>query len=101
MNVSIDGGAQLTGWNMSAGLRGENMKIFSREGHLAVPWAPLPAPPTDTEPGLSWYSANFTTPDGIGPNASGLFLNATGLTRGQLYLNGEQLGRVHAPGGLT
>jgi hypothetical protein len=100
----------LNNWNMSAGLAGETMQIYSEVQHTSVAWTPWVAPTNkqEMEPGLRWYSANFSTPPGLlgrrldGANdgsagtaraSSGLFLNCTGLSRGQLYLNGEQLGR--------
>jgi hypothetical protein len=97
-NVTVDSGSVLSGWNMSSGLMGEVLKVYSRLGHSLVPWAPWVPPGTgqaEVEPALTWYTTSFSTPQqGIRANESGLFLNASGLSRGQLYLNGEQLGRV-------
>lgn len=96
LNATLDGDSILTGWNSSAGLMGEALRVYSRAGRDTVAWTPLiPWAQGKRGPALSWYSTTFDTPDDIGANASGLFLNATGgLQRGQVYLNGEQLGRV-------
>lgn len=40
----------------------------------------------------AWWRASFTLSDGSVPNAP-LFFDATGLTKGQVYVNGRHLGR--------
>jgi hypothetical protein len=104
------GGQDITtpvgGWNMTVGLAGEALAVFTPTGAVNVSWTPsgggnnAPARLAGV-----WYRANFTVPDavlaqlssaGLPPGAevtASLNVDITGFGRGHLYLNGIDLGR--------
>jgi len=74
-------------WNMRPYLVGETLQVFTKNGASKVPWS------TDWKSGgpVTWYQAEFNKPT----LAAGeqLLLDVTGMQRGKLYLNGNNLGR--------
>jgi hypothetical protein len=94
------GGVDITStaeWAHVVGTVGELRRVYAPDGGGA-PWAPL-TPPAAGAPPLSWLRANFTAPpETLAPppgveSAAVLNLDATGLSRGRLFVNGADLGR--------
>jgi hypothetical protein len=95
------GGVDITAaavWTHVAGSVGELKQVFTAAGGASVPWAPL-APAPVALPPLSWLRAAFTAPAAVLAPPAGvevsatLSLDATGLSRGRLFVNGVDLGR--------
>ncbi|XP_068665550.1 beta-galactosidase 9 [Aristolochia californica] len=77
----------LSSWAYQVGLKGEHMKIFSREGNSSVDWKDLQV---DSIPSiLTWYKTFFDSPKGDEP--VGLDLGSMG--KGQVWVNGHNIGR--------
>ena len=87
------GGAVVSGWTMRSNVVGEWLGIFTAEGRINVPWSPLPAEALVAPgPPLQWYHSTF---DAVKlPPGSQLLLNATGLQRGHVWINGNDIGTV-------
>jgi beta-galactosidase len=89
--VLIDG-EQLRGpWKMRVGLAGEHAKIMELGGSSSVPWASV-------QPGVPhasavWFQTSFSTPEWLTVRGTELLLNATGLKRGRIWVNGLDAGR--------
>lgn len=74
-------------WNMRPQLAGQALQVYTAAGAKRVQWS------GDWQSGGpgTWYAATFTTPSLSGGKQ--LLLRANGMTRGQLYVNGHELGR--------
>jgi beta-galactosidase len=72
-------GEELTGWTMHPGLLGERASLTA--------WAPPASPPAP----CTWYRATITLP--AVPADADVRLDASGLGKGMLFLNGHALGR--------
>lgn len=87
------GGVDITndGWRMRSGLAGEHLGVMTTSGADKVQWSK--ELPTASTP-LTWYRSPFeiSVPDSASTVTS-VLLNATGLGRGRLYVNGHDLGR--------
>ena len=72
----------LCSWNMRPYLVGELLQVYSPSGAAKVSWSPDPHTPQP----LTWYTTTFN-PVAL---ASGdvLLFNATGLSRGHVFVNG-------------
>ena len=84
---SVDGAPLAGPWQTRAGLAGEHLQVMTEAGSERVTWGALPSAPT----AATWYQARFATPDGDG--ATELLVNATGLGRGRMWVNGNDVGR--------
>ena len=100
------------GWTMYPSLVGEQLRIFEPQWVDSVDWSPLvaadeaPASTTTTDHHqLVWYAARFSMlplPANLLKEkeeeeeeevAASVLLDLAGLTRGRVFLNGEDLGR--------
>jgi len=74
-------------WNMRPYLVGETLQVFTKTGASKVPWI------SDWKSGgaVTWYQAEFIKPTLA--EGEQLLLDVTGMQRGKLYLNGNNLGR--------
>jgi len=72
-------------WTMQSGLVGEALEIYVPSNLDLVNWT---APLTPNSP-ITWYCTTFATPTLPGTVA----IDATGLGKGHLYVNGYALGR--------
>ena len=79
----------LNGWDIQVGLKGEQLKVYTKKGSENVTW--------DTREYLltyrpmTWYRAKI---DGIRvPHGQALMLDMEGMNRGFMYINGFNLGR--------
>jgi len=88
--VSVDGAAVAGKWTMRGGLAGEHLKLYTTEGANTVTWAPA----TSNKP-ATWYRTSFASPAAVMSGESTLLLNATGLNRGRVWLNGYDVGRYY------
>ena len=79
-------------WVMRGGLAGEHAAVFTPAGAANTSWAPV----TSGRP-LSWYQASFQTPSDVAAGAAKLFLNASGLNQGRVWVNGHDVGRFVVP----
>ncbi|XP_068483389.1 beta-galactosidase 13-like [Phaseolus vulgaris] len=73
------------GWGAKAGIRGEELAIFTEQGSKKVEWKEVKG----TGSVLSWYKTNFATPDGRDPVA----IRMTGMGKGMIWINGKSIGR--------
>ena len=92
-NVTLDG-ADITaasgGWSMRGGLAGEHLALFTAPGASKVKWSAASVGAAAT-----WYKSSFATPSAVSSGASKLLLNATGLNRGRIWVNGHDVGRYY------
>jgi len=81
------GGVDITAgaWSMSPYLIGEWDKIYTPSGAGKVTWTSTANSP------LSWYQSSFA-PINV-PYGAQVMFNATGLTRGHVFINGMDIGR--------
>ena len=77
------------GWKMRGGLAGEHLAVFTAAGAAKVKWSPA----TPDGSAATWYKTSFTTPAAVASGAAKLLINATGLNRGRLWVNGHDVGR--------
>eukprot|EP00123_Amoebidium_parasiticum_P017278 comp23780_c0_seq2/m.41251 comp23780_c0_seq2/g.41251 ORF comp23780_c0_seq2/g.41251 comp23780_c0_seq2/m.41251 type:complete len:438 (-) comp23780_c0_seq2:142-1455(-) len=86
--VSLDGIDITQGtWNHQVGLLGESQGLFTESGQQRVEWnAGIPTQP------LVWMRSTFTTPFQSGSVA----VNLGAFGKGQVWVNGHQLGRFWA-----
>jgi beta-galactosidase len=87
--VELDSTALAGKWTMRGGLAGEHLGLFTAAGGAKVQWTPSAG--TDKGAPATWYRTKFPTPSS-GQHGS-LLLNATGLNRGRIWLNGRDAGR--------
>ena len=115
--VEVDGVAIRGAWSMRVGLAGEHAQVMTAQGSSKVPWQPVS--PGAQAP-ATWYQTSFALPPelvaameasatherggqagtsnggvrGGGAAATAqLLLNATGLKRGRVWVNGHDAGR--------
>ncbi len=99
VNVSFPlGGAVVPGseaWSQRKGLLGQVLGAYrGGSANPAVQWGPASTHPVAEEP-LTWMWANFTSPAPPVGAAGGVYavsLDLSGLSRGQFWVNGEDLG---------
>lgn len=78
-------------WTLRGGLAGEHLGLPSGAEVENVSWTP----PQGTPPAV-WYHSTFTTPSDVAESTdSKLLLNATGLNRGRIWVNGHDVGRYY------
>nr|CAB3473362.1 unnamed protein product [Digitaria exilis] len=75
-------------WTYQVGLRGETLSLHSLSGSSSVEWGE----PMQKQP-LTWYKAFFNAPDGDEP----LALDMSSMGKGQIWINGQGIGRYHVP----
>uniref|UniRef100_A0A0A9HT53 Beta-galactosidase galactose-binding domain-containing protein n=1 Tax=Arundo donax TaxID=35708 RepID=A0A0A9HT53_ARUDO len=73
-------------WGYQVGLFGERNQIYIEEGSSSVEWTTIN---NLTYHPLTWYKTTFPTPAGDDP----VTLNLTGMGKGELWINGESIGR--------
>ena len=79
------------GWHMRGGLAGEHLAVFTAAGAEKVTWTPV----TSDATGATWYKTAFDTPASVASGDAKLLVNATGLNRGRLWVNGHDAGRYY------
>ncbi|KAJ7552724.1 hypothetical protein O6H91_06G067100 [Diphasiastrum complanatum] len=73
-------------WKHEIGVKGEALKLYTREGAETVTWVPNSL--TTSQP-LVWYKGQFDAPEGDEPVA----LDLGGMGKGLVWVNGKSLGR--------
>ncbi|XP_023744380.1 beta-galactosidase isoform X2 [Lactuca sativa] len=98
-NVGILGPISLTGlnegtrdltkqqWSYKVGLKGESLSLHTLDGSSSVEW--LQGSLVAQKQPLTWYKTTFNAPDGNEP----LALDMNGMGKGQMWVNGEAIGR--------
>ncbi|KAJ3702733.1 hypothetical protein LUZ61_006438 [Rhynchospora tenuis] len=84
-------------WSYQVGLRGESMNLNSLEGATSVEWMQGLLVAQSQQP-LTWFRAYFDAPAGDEP----LALDMGSMGKGQIWINGESIGRywtAYAPTG--
>jgi len=89
--VELDGAALAGKWTMRGGLAGEHLGLFTAAGGAKVQWTPSAG--ADQGAPATWYRTKFPTPSSGQQQHGSLLLNATGLNRGRIWLNGHDAGR--------
>ncbi|XP_044478813.1 beta-galactosidase 1-like [Mangifera indica] len=74
-------------WSYKVGLEGERLSLHSLSGSSAVEWA-QGSFVTRKQP-LTWYKTTFNAPAGNSP----LALDMRSMSKGQVWINGQSLGR--------
>ncbi|KAF3785153.1 Beta-galactosidase 5 [Nymphaea thermarum] len=75
-------------WTYQVGLKGENLNLHSLEGVSSVEWVQGSLFARKTQP-LTWYKAYFDAPPGRDP----LALDMGSMKKGQVWINGQSIGR--------
>ncbi|KAI3451011.1 hypothetical protein Pfo_007676 [Paulownia fortunei] len=75
-------------WTYKVGLKGEAMNLVSPNSVSSVDWMKGSLIAQKQQP-LAWHKAYFNTPDGDEP----LALDMSSMGKGQLWVNGQSLGR--------
>lgn len=86
-------------WSYKVGLRGEGMNLGSSNSISSVGWMQGSVVAKKQQP-LTWYKTQFRAPVGGEP----LALDMTGMGKGQVWINGQSIGRywnVYAKGNCT
>nr|AAK40304.1 beta-galactosidase [Capsicum annuum] len=78
-------------WSYKVGLKGESLSLHTLSGSSSVEWV-QGSLVARTQP-LTWYKATFSAPGGNEP----LALDMASMGKGQIWINGEGVGR-HWPG---
>nr|CAA10175.1 ss-galactosidase [Solanum lycopersicum] len=78
-------------WSYKVGLKGESLSLHSLSGSSSVEWV-RGSLVAQKQP-LTWYKATFNAPGGNDP----LALDMASMGKGQIWINGEGVGR-HWPG---
>ncbi|XP_060209913.1 beta-galactosidase-like [Lycium barbarum] len=78
-------------WSYKVGLKGESLSLHSLSGSSSVEW--VQGSLVAQKQPLTWYKATFNAPGGNEP----LALDMASMGKGQIWINGEGLGR-HWPG---
>ncbi|KAI3790070.1 hypothetical protein L2E82_02883 [Cichorium intybus] len=98
-NVGVLGPISLTGlnegtrdltrqkWSYKVGLKGESLSLHTLDGSSSVEW--LQGSLVAQKQPLTWYKTTFNAPDGNEP----LALDMNGMGKGQMWVNGEAIGR--------
>ena len=82
------GNQSLGGWEIQVGLKGESLKVYTKEGMEKVKWSNESYMLVNS---MQWYKAVF---DSVRvPYGKSLLLDMNGMIRGFIYLNGFNLGR--------
>ncbi|XP_042024656.1 beta-galactosidase 3-like [Salvia splendens] len=76
-------------WTYKVGLKGETMKLVSPNSVASVDWAKASSLVAQKDHPLAWHKTYFDTPDGDEP----LALDMSTMGKGELWVNGESLGR--------
>ncbi|XP_017226067.1 beta-galactosidase 9 isoform X2 [Daucus carota subsp. sativus] len=74
-------------WTYQVGLKGELLKLYTREKAESVRWKKLMPDATPTI--FSWYKTYFDAPGGTDP----VVLNLGSMGKGQAWVNGHHIGR--------
>lgn len=74
-------------WSYKVGMKGESLSLHTLSGASFVEW--LEGPSAAQKAPLTWYKTLFNAPDGDAP----LALDMSGMGKGQVWLNGESVGR--------
>ncbi|KAL8158433.1 beta-galactosidase 9 [Apium graveolens] len=74
-------------WTYQVGLKGEFLKLYTREKAESVRWTKLT--PVATPSIFSWYKTYFDAPGGTDP----VVLNLGSMGKGQAWVNGHHIGR--------
>ncbi|XP_059434788.1 beta-galactosidase 3-like isoform X1 [Corylus avellana] len=75
-------------WSYKVGLKGESMNLDSPNSISSVDWVQGSQVAEKQQP-LTWHKTQFDAPEGEEP----LALEMTGLGKGQVWINGESIGR--------
>lgn len=75
-------------WTYQVGLKGESMDLVSPNGYSSADWIQGSLIAEKQQP-LTWHKAYFNAPDGDEP----LALDMSSMGKGQLWVNGQSLGR--------
>ncbi|KAI4380364.1 hypothetical protein MLD38_006562 [Melastoma candidum] len=78
-------------WSYKIGLKGEGLGLHTVSGSSSVEW--MGGQSLVLKQPLTWYKAKFDAPEGNGP----LALDMIGMGKGQIWVNGQGIGR-HWPG---
>ncbi|XP_052199504.1 beta-galactosidase-like isoform X2 [Diospyros lotus] len=78
-------------WSYKVGLRGESLSLHTVGGSSSVEW--VEGSLLAKKQPLTWYKATFNAPEGNDP----LALDMNSMGKGQIWINGESIGR-HWPG---
>ncbi|KAG4972499.1 hypothetical protein AAZX31_13G332100 [Glycine max] len=74
-------------WSYKVGLKGETLSLHSLGGSSSVEW--IQGSLVSQRQPLTWYKTTFDAPDGTAP----LALDMNSMGKGQVWLNGQNLGR--------
>lgn len=74
-------------WSYKIGLKGEALDIHSTSGSSSVEW--VEGSSVAQKQPLTWYKASFNAPEGNDP----LALDMSSMGKGQIWINGESIGR--------
>ncbi|XP_047317003.1 beta-galactosidase-like [Impatiens glandulifera] len=74
-------------WSYKIGLKGEDLSLHSLSGSSSVEW--VMGSMVAQRQSLTWYKATFSAPDGEEP----LALDMSTMGKGQVWINGESIGR--------
>ncbi|KAL6974535.1 hypothetical protein U1Q18_028720 [Sarracenia purpurea var. burkii] len=78
-------------WSYKVGLKGEGLNLHTLSGSSAIEW--VEGSLLARKQPLAWYKTTFNAPKGNDP----LALDMNSMGKGQIWINGESLGR-HWPG---
>ncbi|MFS7991297.1 putative beta-galactosidase [Helianthus anomalus] len=74
-------------WSYKVGLKGERLSLHTLDGSSSVEW--LQGSFVAQKQPLTWYKTTFNAPKGDAP----LALDMNGMGKGQIWVNGEGVGR--------
>ncbi|KAK1258606.1 hypothetical protein QJS04_geneDACA022071 [Acorus gramineus] len=77
-------------WTYTVGLKGEALKLHSLSGSSSVEW--MEGRSMSQKQPLTWYKAFFNAPGGVEP----LALDMNSMGKGQVWINGQSIGRYWA-----
>ncbi|KAF5935208.1 hypothetical protein HYC85_026337 [Camellia sinensis] len=78
-------------WSYKVGLKGESLKLHTLDGSSSVEW--VEGSSLATKRPLTWYKTTFNAPAGNDP----LALDTSTMGKGEIWVNGQSIGR-HWPG---
>ncbi|CAI9782665.1 unnamed protein product [Fraxinus pennsylvanica] len=78
-------------WSYKVGLKGESLSLHTVSGSSSVEW--IQGSQLAQKQPLTWYKATFNAPEGNDP----LALDMISMGKGEIWINGEGIGR-HWPG---
>ncbi|CAL1379841.1 unnamed protein product [Linum trigynum] len=77
-------------WGYQVGFQGESLGIYTQENTDKVKWNPISdSSSANDDPSPRWFRTKFDAPKGDEPVA----LNLTSMGKGQVWVNGESIGR--------